>query len=116
MSKKEIVIINNEKISIVENNFYCDNIDIQTIPQDLSKNCEVTLIARNSKVKRERSINLSNIKVSSNVLTFLINKFKTFKKKKYLSDNFSNAIYFFFLYSFIFLEKKNLPLFEKQWI
>ena len=82
MSKKEIVIINNEKISKAENNFYCDNIDIQTIPQDLSKNCEVTLIARNSKVKRERSINLSNIKVSSNVLTFLINIFKTFKKKK----------------------------------
>ena len=114
MSKKEIVIINNEKISIVENNFYCDNIDIQTIPQDLSKNCEVTLIARNSKVKRERSINLSNIKVSSNILTFLINIFKTFKKKKSIYLIISVTPYTFFSYILLFFWRKKIYLYLRS--
>ena len=38
MSYNDLVIINNEKISNEKNNFYCDNIDIKSIPENLSKN------------------------------------------------------------------------------
>ena len=38
MSNKDLVIINNEKISNDNNGFYCDNVDIKTIPESLNKN------------------------------------------------------------------------------
>ena len=49
---KDLVIINNEKISKEKTNFYCDNIDVKSIPEDLDKKFSVTLIARNSKDQR----------------------------------------------------------------
>ena len=52
MSNKDLVIINNEKISNEKNCFYCDNIDIKSIPEELDKNFKVTLIARDSKIER----------------------------------------------------------------
>ena len=57
---KDLVIINNEKISKEKTNFYCDNIDVKSIPEDLDKKFSVTLIARNSKDKRMRQINIEN--------------------------------------------------------
>ena len=53
-ANKDLVIINNEKISKEKTNFYCDNIDVKSIPEDLDKKFSVTLIARNSKDKRMR--------------------------------------------------------------
>ena len=112
MPKKEIVIINNERISQVGNIFYCDNIDMQTIPQDLNKNFEVTLIARSSQIKRERSIKINNIKISSNVFTFLLSIFKTFKKKQsaYLIISITPYTFISYLLLFIFRKKTYLYL------
>ena len=58
MSHKDLIIINNEKISKKRNNsfqnsFFCHNIDIKTIPEDLSKNFNVALIARYSKNEKK---------------------------------------------------------------
>ena len=50
MKNKNLVIINNEKI-FKKDFFYCDNIDMQSIPEDLNKNFKVTVIARSSKLK-----------------------------------------------------------------
>ena len=70
MSHKDLIIVNNEKISYQDNNFYCDNVDMKSIPESLNKNFNVTLIARNSKIKRTRKINIGNIKISSNIFFF----------------------------------------------
>ena len=64
MSYKDLVIINNEKISKKNKSFYCDNIDIQSIPENLNKNFNVTLIVRSSKKERTRQIKIEKIKVS----------------------------------------------------
>ena len=82
MPYKDLVIINNEKISEETNSFYCDNVDMKSIPEDLSKNFKVKLIARNSKIRRTHKINLAEIKTSSNIISFLYNILKTIKNNK----------------------------------
>ena len=103
MSYQDLVIINNERISKEKTDFYCENIDIKSIPEDLNKNFNVTLVVRRSKNKEKTKINLQKIKTSSNLFVFLYNIFKTFKKKKYyLFSNINNTLHFFFISSFIF--------------
>ena len=108
MSNKDLVIINNEKISKEKNTFYCDNVDIKTIPEDLNSNFAVTLIARNSKIKRDRYINLSNIIISSNIIEFLFKIFKTFKKSEAVYLIISITPYTFFSYLLLFLFRKKV--------
>lgn len=86
MSSKLLFIINNEKISKEGNNFYCDNIDIKSIPEYLNKNFDVSILARSSREKRTREIGLKKIIIAPNILLFLYNIFKTFKEnnKTYL--------------------------------
>ena len=81
MSKKDLVIISNEKISKKEKSFFCDNIDLKSIPEDLSKNFNITVISRDSKIERKHQINLEKIINLSNIFSFLFNIFKTFEKK-----------------------------------
>ena len=107
MPKKDLVILNNEKIENKENVFYCDNIDIKSIPEDLNKNFNVTLIGRKtSKLFRKREINITNIKVSTNIFLFLFNIYKTFKKKNITYLIISITPYTFFSYILLFLFKK----------
>ena len=87
MLNKDLLIINNEKIYNEENYFYCDNIDIKSIPEELNKNFNITLIARNSKIKRKRKINIEKIKTSSNIFTF-------FHKINHISYNRSRTTSF----------------------
>ena len=50
MSRSDkLILINNEKVSKKENKFYCQNIDMKSIPEGLSKNFEVFTIVRKSK-------------------------------------------------------------------
>ena len=55
----------------------------EKIPEDLSKNFNVSLITRNSNLisRKNFKVNLEKIKIASNILTFLLSIFKTFKKK-----------------------------------
>ena len=82
----KLVIISNESIFKDDNIFYCDNIDMKSIPEGLKKNFEVLLIGRKSKVKRSHKMDLLIVKMASNMFSFLIDIFKTFKdkEKKYL--------------------------------
>jgi glycosyltransferase involved in cell wall biosynthesis len=107
MSKKNLVIINNEKIYKKENNFYCDNIDLKTLPDELNKNFKVTLITRKSKTKRSRLLNLINVKISSNIFSFLFNILKTFKENNsnYLIVSITPYTFFSYLILFIFNKK-----------
>ena len=116
MAYKDLVIINNEKISSELNNFYCDNIDIKTIPEDLNKNFNINLIARKSKVKRTLQINIDNnkIKTSSNILLFILSLFKTFKKKQVNYLIISITPYTFCSYLLLLLFKKKVFLYLRS--
>ncbi len=113
MFHKDLIIINNEKISKKTNNsfqksFFCYNIDIKTIPEDLNKNFNVALIARRSKEETFHQINIEKIEVSSNIFTFLLSIFKTFKKSKISYLIISITPYTFFSYLLLFLFRKKV--------
>ena len=61
--KKNLVIINNEKISKKDDNFYCDNFEAK-ISGDFKKTFNVTVIARKSKINRASQINLEKIEIA----------------------------------------------------
>ena len=42
-----------------KNNFFCDNIDIKSIPENLNKYSEVNLIGRYSKIDRSKKIDIN---------------------------------------------------------
>jgi len=104
---KKLVIINKEKIFEKDNSFYCDNVDLKSIPEGLSKNFKTSVIAKKSNIKRFHKINLENIEIASNIFTFLFSIFKTFKDKKinYLLISITPHTFFAYLLLFIFRKK-----------
>ena len=106
MSQKNLVIINNEKISKEENTFHCDNVDMKSIPEELNRNFDVTIIARSSKIKRTRQINLKKIEALSNIFEFLLCIYKTFKKDNTDYLIISITPYTFFSYILLFFFRK----------
>ena len=108
MSYNDLIIINNEKIFSEKNSFYCDNIDIKSIPESLTKNFNVTVIARNSKVKRSHQISLEKIEIASNIFSFLSSVLKTFKKNKASYLIISITPYTFFSYLLLFFFRKKI--------
>jgi glycosyltransferase involved in cell wall biosynthesis len=80
-NKKKLAIISNERTFVKDNEFYCDNVDIKSIPEGLKKIFDVLLLARLSKTRRSYKINLENFSLSNNIFGYLYNIFKTFKYK-----------------------------------
>ena len=108
VNDNKLIIINNEKVSNQSNNFYCDNIDMKSIPEGLNKNIEVSIIVRKSDIKRSHQINLNKVKIASNIFNFLFNIFKTFKHKKTNYLIISITPYTFFAYLFLFIFNKKI--------
>ena len=103
----KLTIISNESILKEQNSFYCDNIDIKSIPEGLKNNFDVFLIARNSKLKRSHEINLKSTKLASNIFSFLINVLKSLKNKetKYLIISITPHTFFAAIILYLFRRK-----------
>ena len=69
--KKKLFIFSNESISIEEDKYYCDNIDLKSTPEGLNKKFEVNLLGRKSFTKRSHEIKLKRIKVFNNIFSYL---------------------------------------------
>ena len=69
--KKKLFIFSNESISVEDNKFYCDNLDLKSTPEGLNKKFEVNLLGRKSIKKRSHEIKLKRIKVFSNIFSYL---------------------------------------------
>ncbi len=82
MHKKKIFIFSNESISEKSNSFYCDNLDMKSIPEGLSETFEVNLLARNSSINRKHKINNVRIELAKNIFSFIKKILKTIKKKE----------------------------------
>ena len=104
---KDLVIIDNEKITVENNIFYCDNFEAK-ISEDFNKFFDTTLIARKSKIKRATQINLNKIHIASNIFLFLFNIFKTFKKKNTTYLIVAINPYTFLSYLFLFFFRKKI--------
>ena len=95
--KNNLIIITNESIYLDENNkFFCDNIDLKSIPEGLSNYANINLIARYSKKIRSKKINIKKISTFKNIFTYLISIFKSFEDKnsKYLIISLSPYTFF----------------------
>ena len=69
--KQKLFIFSNESISVEDNKFYCDNLDLKSTPEGLNKKFEVNLLGRKSIKKRSHEIKLKRIKVFSNIFSYL---------------------------------------------
>ena len=103
----QLFIISNESIFYKNNEFYCDNLDMKSIPEGLSQNFQINLLARKSKKDRTHKINLRDIKLFSNLFAFLLGIFKTFKNQNTKYFVISISPYTFFACLVIFFFKKN---------
>ena len=78
--QNKICIISNESVYFKENKFYCDNLDLKSIPEGLSKKNTIKLYARNSNKIRSKIISISEIEISKNILSHLLKIFKSVVK------------------------------------
>jgi glycosyltransferase involved in cell wall biosynthesis len=79
--KKKLFIFSNESISIEDNKYYCDNLDLKSTPEGLNKKFEVNLLGRKSFKKRSHEIKLKRIKVFTNIFSYLSEVKNTIKNK-----------------------------------
>tara|TARA_Y100000590_G_scaffold453570_1_gene598854 strand:+ start:506 stop:1522 length:1017 start_codon:yes stop_codon:yes gene_type:complete len=105
--KKKLVIINNERIFLQNDNYYCENIDIKTTIEGLGNNFDVLMLARKTNEKKFNQINLGKINLASNIFGFLNGIFKTFKEKntKYLLISITPYTFFASLFLLLFNKK-----------
>tara|TARA_B100001057_G_scaffold221751_1_gene222170 strand:+ start:1614 stop:2633 length:1020 start_codon:yes stop_codon:yes gene_type:complete len=85
--KNKLFLITNESIYVDKNkNFFCDNIDLKSIPENLEKYSEINIIGRHSKTYRSKKIGIKNINIFKNIFTYLFCIFRSFKQNnaKYL--------------------------------
>ena len=84
---KKLFIISNESIFNYDNSFFCDNLDLKSTPEGLNREFEVNLIGRKSRKIRSHKINIKNIKIHNNILSYLLAVFRSLKEinSKYLS-------------------------------
>ena len=71
--KKNLVIINNEKCSIKENDLYCENIEIKSLSENLKNKCNIKFLLRKGNTTPVYKLDKSNTKISSNILSFVKN-------------------------------------------
>ena len=93
---EKLFIITNESIFNYDGNFFCDNIDLKSTPEGLSKKFEVNILGRKSKQIRSHKINIKNIKIYSNIVSYLLGILKsfTYKNSKYLIISISPFTFF----------------------
>jgi len=111
--KEKLTIINNEKCEKILDNIYCQNLEMKSLPESLAVYFDISLILRKSKISKLHQLNLKNIKLSSNIVNFIINIFKEFKnKKKYLI--IAITPYTFLAYLLLLLRRKKIFLYLRS--
>ena len=83
--KKKLFIFSNESVNLEDGKFYCDNIDLKSTPEGLSKKFEINLFARKSNKKRSHEIKIKKIKIFNNLFSYISSVIKVSKEdSKYL--------------------------------
>ena len=92
--RKDLIIINNEKCLEKSETYYCENIEISSINDLLSKKFNVKLILRKSNINPIHRIKNNNVFACSNIFSFIKNVINIALKKKFnLFNNCCNTIY-----------------------
>ena len=107
MDNNELIIINNEKVSKENNEFYSKIYNFKILPEGLNNYYKVNYIVRKSRTKENHKLNLQNVKLASNIIQFIYFVFLTFKKKnsKYFIISINPYTFISFLFLFLFKKK-----------
>ena len=105
---RQLVIISNESIYKHNRGFFCDNIELKSLPEGLSKTFKILMIARKSNVERSHQINLEAINIASNIFAYLLSLINTFKNKETQYLLISITPYTFIAYLFLFIFRKKV--------
>ena len=105
MKSNSLVIVSNEKIFRDKEIFFCDNIEMKSLPEGLNNFHNLTYIARTSKAKRSHAINVAKIKIASNIFSYILLILKTLKipNTKYLIIAITPYTFFSFLVFFFYV-------------
>ena len=107
MSDNSLVVINNEKVSKNNNEFYSRNYNFKILPEGLNNYHKVKYIVRKSTKKENHKMNLQDVKIASNIIQFVYFVISTFKNKKtkYFIITISPYTFIAFLFLFLFRKK-----------
>ena len=102
-----LVVLNNEKVSRENNEFYSRNYNFKILPEGLNKYFKVEYIVRKSNTKEHHKLNLQNVKIASNIIQFIYFVISTFKNKntKYYIITISPYTFISFLILLLFRKK-----------
>ena len=114
MPYKDLVIVNNEKIFKEEDNFYCDNLDLKVLPEELNSYYKVHYLARKAKRKGGQKVNLNNIKISTNIFNLIYFVFKTLRIQdaRFLLISITPFTFIAYIILFLFRKKTFIYLFS----
>ena len=114
MKSEYLGIISNEKTHQKNNKFFCDNIDLKSIPEGLDKNFQIELFLRKSKIERvSHEIQLKKIFVSKGIFPFLYKILRRSKiNEKYLLISLSP--YTFCASLLLFILRKKIYLYIRS--
>ena len=102
-----LVVLNNERVSKENNEFYSRNYNFKILPEGLNKYFNVEYIVRKSNSKEHHKLNLQNVKIASNIIQFIYFVISTFKNKntKYYIITISPYTFIASLFLFLFRKK-----------
>ena len=107
--KKKLVIITNEKFYFRDKNYFCDHVAEKTLPDGLKNKFEVTIVGRNTSIKRAHQLETSNIENYKFLTSYLFAILKKILKGDYKFLILSISPYTFFA-SLLFIFFKSKPL------
>ena len=107
--RNKVLIISNESISKKNENYYCDNLDIKSIPEDLTKRSDVKLIGRLSKDQRYHKIEKSNVFPAPNFFSFIKQIYLEIKNNQNLKFLIISITPFTFMASILIFILKKKP-------
>ena len=110
--KTNLIIINNEKCIKKGNDFYCENIEVKSITELLSRSFNIKLILRKAIINPIHKINNSEIIISSNIFFFIKHLMNSIfqNKANYLIISVTPYTFLSFLLLFLFKKKTFLYL------
>ena len=112
--KKKIIIVNNEKCSEKNGLLYCQNLEIKSMGMGLSNKYNLKFLLRKADVQPVYKIDKFDVKLSSNIFSFIKNLIFTINKEK--SEYLIISVTPYTLYAFIilFILRKKVSLYLRS--
>ena len=107
MLENTLVVLNNEKVSKNNKNFYSRNYNFKILPEGLKKYFKIEYIVRKSNIEESHKLDLDKVSVASNIFQFIYYVISTLKKKntKYYIITISPYTFVAFLFLLLFRKK-----------